>query len=855
MARLGRSACCLALVAVLAGCGSKDEGPAPLVLATVIGVAPGLGSPGLEGAAEIIVADAAGTAVITTATVRVNGVVLPYAAESMTYGGPVDVRPGVPVTVSVTGAGRDVSVTVQQPSSYATITAPTSGATWSGLGSNTVTWSAAVPPPGEGYFVSVADLQGNLLWPGAGETRQVAGSVTSLEIPAGSLTEGTRVMVVGGATLHPFPGAAPESGVLLLGFDGVPFDVTVGTLVASAPGAAQLIATAGRLLWTDASDAPVKSVPAAGGPPTVVVERHHMPKSALQAGNHLYWISGTQLLRSGLDGTATTVLDEGPLENSIGGMGDLVVDADSAYWVKNLCGPYCSRAIVKVPLSGGPPVTLATTGTEVRGIAADASHLYWVQEGMGPLTGDGRQPADSGVRAVPKAGGEVAILVDGWRNEPPPTLPPGSVPGNWMTRGGVAVDAGRVVYSDTNFGGYRILSVPVAGGTVTVLFETSGVEGSDYARQIVAGGGAASWIDLHAIRAAPVAGGAVSTLVSGIPQGVSLAVGPGQVAWAETECCAITANGRVRAAPLSVGAATTLADLLDFPEGVRIDAAAAAVTWIEGGAYGQIGGLGRVGRVPLSGGIATTVIGALFTATPRVASDGTSVFLADGWRVKRAPISGGAPESVVSASSGVAALATDGIHLVTLVSDGTLLRTPVAGGAPVVLFAGGVPGQPGGSEVVVAAGVVTWVTPHAVEYGKHVLRRIPVTGGSVVTVASDLPAISALVADADAAYYAVQGSGEIYRVAATGGARTLLAAGLAGAPVSLALDGASLYWADPYHLGQVDLGTQEARLRAAGLDLFEGACASDQPNLVAVDADRFYWTQRCAGVVKRSDGK
>ena len=858
MARLGRSACCLAVVAVLAGCGSKDQGSPPLVFATVIGVAPGHGYPGLAGAAEVIVADAAGTAAITTATVRVNGVVMPYVAETTAYAGPVGVRPGEPVTVSVTGAGRDVSVTVQQASSFATITAPTSGGTWSGLISNTVTWNPAVPPPGEGYFVNVADLQGNFIWPSGGGVQQVAASVTSLEIPAGSLTEGARILLVGGATLHPFPAAAPESGVLLLGFDGVPFDVTAGTLVASAPGAAQLLATAGRVVWTDASDAPVKSVPATGGPPTVVVERHHRPESALQVGGNLYWISGTQLLRSGLDGTATTVLAEGPRETFTGGMGDLAVDANAAYWVNTVpdgCSPSCTQALVKVPLSGGPAVTLATTRSMVRGIAAADTHLYWVQEGIGPLQGDGRQPTDSGVRAVPKAGGEVTILVDGWRNEPPPTLPPGFIPGNWMTRGGIAVDAGRVVYSDTSFGGYRILSVPVAGGAVTVLFETSGVEGSDYARQIVVAGGAAYWIDLHAIRAAPVVGGAASTLVSGIPQGVSLAVGLGQVAWVETECCAIAANGRIRAAPIFGGAATTLAALLDFPEGVRIDDAAAVVTWVEGGSYGQIDGFGRIGRVPLSGGAATTAIGALFSTTPRIASDGTSVFLADGWRVKRAPLSGGAPENAVSASNGVAAVATDGIRLVTLVSDGTLLRTPVAGGATEVLFAGGAPGQPGSSEVVVSAGVVTWVTPHAVDPGKNVLRRIPVTGGSVVTVASDLPVISALVADADAAYYAVQGSGEIYRVAAAGGARTLLAAGLAQSPVALAIDGTSLYWADPYHVGQVDLGSLKARFRVAFLGLLEGGCASQLPNLVAVDADRFYWTQGCTGVLKRSDGK
>ena len=76
MVLLGRSAACLWLVAVLAGCGSKDQGSPPLVFATVIGVAAGQGSPGLAGAAEVIVADAAGTAAITTATVRVNGVVI-----------------------------------------------------------------------------------------------------------------------------------------------------------------------------------------------------------------------------------------------------------------------------------------------------------------------------------------------------------------------------------------------------------------------------------------------------------------------------------------------------------------------------------------------------------------------------------------------------------------------------------------------------------------------------------------------------------------------------------------------------------------------------------------------------------
>jgi hypothetical protein len=191
----------------------------------------------------------------------------------------------------------------------------------------------------------------------------VPATAGTFQLQPGSLTGGERVLIVGLVVLGPFPGASAGSGLLLSGFDAAPITVKVGTPLASGPGPVNLLAAGGQLLWSD-GEAPVKAVPAGGGPVTRLVERHAMPESVRVVGTSLYWIAGEQLLRSARDGSGTTLVAQGPRNTgAIATATDVIVDGAAAYWVNIVLDATCS-----------PACRWAITGAARRHRAHDAGH-------------------------------------------------------------------------------------------------------------------------------------------------------------------------------------------------------------------------------------------------------------------------------------------------------------------------------------------------------------------------------------------------------------------------------------------------------------------------------------------------
>jgi sugar lactone lactonase YvrE len=105
-------------------------------------------------------------------------------------------------------------------------------------------------------------------------------------------------------------------------------------------------------------------------------------------------------MRVGLEGGGTTTLYQSKNQP-----GAIALDAENAYWVTDgtFSGNTSSGLVLKSPLGGGTITTLASglQNSSARGIAVDASYVYWTN-------------SDSGtVMKVPRCGGPTTTLASG----------------------------------------------------------------------------------------------------------------------------------------------------------------------------------------------------------------------------------------------------------------------------------------------------------------------------------------------------------------------------------------------------------------------------------------------------------
>jgi hypothetical protein len=269
---------------------------------------------------------------------------------------------------------------------------------------------------------------------------------------------------------------------------------------------------------------------------------------------------------------------------------NIVVDATSVYWTAN------GGSVMKVPIDGGTPTTLASGQSTPWGIAVDATSVYWVDVGNGN---------DGSVMKVPLAGGTPVVLASGQITN---------------HAGSLAIDAARIYWS-TDQG---VEAMPLAGGTpeqLIVSTETPKIFGVDATNVYWAG-------YTSGILEAPLDGGAVMTLApgtgyAGTLQGTSLYYLVGQ---------------DVLTVPINGGAPVTLASG-SGPEAIAVDST--RVYWADPLAIVADGGTlfeGRVLSVPLAGGTPTTLADGL-PQPDAIAVDATSVYWADGLGAPENPCS------------------------------------------------------------------------------------------------------------------------------------------------------------------------------------------------------------------------
>jgi hypothetical protein len=222
----------------------------------------------------------------------------------------------------------------------------------------------------------------------------------------------------------------------------------------------------------DASDA---APPSGTRMVQIIATGQAMPWRLFVAGPNLYWTNGDsgEIMSAPRDGSGPpTALFRGP----IGPVG-IAVDDEAVYWTNWLMGE-----IIKMPLTGGPAVTLASGQPRPENIVVDGQNAYWT--------------SSNGAMVAAKAGGaapvplghsspSIAIAADTRRvywttlgqeivavpnqGHEPPTFLAGQQPNSW----GIAVDSTDVFWTTYDNGTVGKVANDGTGVSTVIAFGLS----------------------------------------------------------------------------------------------------------------------------------------------------------------------------------------------------------------------------------------------------------------------------------------------------------------------------------------------------------------------------------------------
>ncbi len=253
-------------------------------------------------------------------------------------------------------------------------------------------------------------------------------------------------------------------------------------------------------------------------------------------GSVLYYLSaGYDLVRVPLGGGAPVTLATGLYET-----GSIAADETSVYWLTNGCTELGDGlgAVMKIPVGGGQPTTLASTDCPA-GIALDAASVYWVTGASMFATA----PFEGSIVKVAISGGATTTLATESRVD------------------GIAVGADSVYWSTSSpSSGDAIVRTGTGAGSIVTLATGQGSVGdlaADATHVYWIRGGTGSDFSNGAVLAIAASGGPIVTLASKQVQPQRLAVYGGFVYW--TNGGGRSGNGEVMRAGICGGAPTTLA--------------------------------------------------------------------------------------------------------------------------------------------------------------------------------------------------------------------------------------------------------------------------------------------------------
>lgn len=555
--------------------------------------------------------------------------------------------------------------------------------------------------------------------------------------------------------------------------------------------------TSNDLIWSNGDPyVAMKKAPTTGGDETPLAIPMNEPLSLQILGQDVYWLENRTtsnaidrlILSTSVDGTVHYVA-QGPscTSNATNGF---AIDGENAYWI--VCDAARANALLqKVPLNGGSPSILATIGGKVINLTVDSTHVYWDQEERIP------NPADTtaSILRVSKAGGLPQVVITETSHD-------GFSLAAMVAREGQVFFDWRSSVSNQ----YRIRKVPSTGGTPITLANVTNIPFNQQVRSIAVDSSTVYWSDTATINSVPLNGGARTILASTANQANSIAIQDNRLFWVETDCCRTTQPGRIKSIPLQGGQVSVILDGLPALNGT-LAVTATNLYWIEGGVTFAIEGWGRVRKTSILGGEPTTVAsGLLHSSRPPLVVGGEYIYIADEQSIKKLPIDGGYPEMLypieidLGTVGRINDIASDGSFIYWTEDYGSAVRKMSVSGGPVTTLSTGT--SPRAENIAVANGFVYWLD-NLLPDG-YSLRKLPVAGGTLSTIATNIQSPTGLEVDGDNAYFAEHDTGDIRKVSVNGGTVTTLYDGTPfHSPSEIAQDHTHIYWTNQAQVARV----------------------------------------------------